>query len=316
MEKTLLSKRSYRKPGFVLGFQAILVLIGTTALASGTENAADLEKVASLYHLSIFSYQSSSDVREKIKAMRDETAYLEGLHSRDDEKWQKYKAAVAALASPAFRGVTAKLAQGDESATRKLANIERDAEKLRSKIPQRLPSGPEGPGRFGAYYTKLKYSLEWDKRWRVGGYADVIVRFDDGGHRFVFWRGTSYIPCWVTDAGGWYTNEFFERRGGERSGTMSMVEPMSDKQCRYSRVRIIESNDARVVVHWRYAPVDLKYNLAYIDKDSGWGDWVDEYYTIYPDAVGVRKAKLYTSAPADWIEYQESIVINQCGTLL
>ncbi len=290
------------------------LLAKISKLASGTENSADLEKVASLYHLSIFSYQSSASVRTKIKAMRDGVAYLEELHSRDDVKWQKYKSAVAALASPAFRGVTASLAHGDESAIRRLASIESDAEELRSKIPLTLPSGPKGPGRFGAYYTKLKYSLEWDRLWRVGPDADVVVRFDDGGHRFVFWRGTSYIPCWVTDAGGWYTNEFFERRGGERSGTMSMVEPMSDKQCRYSRVRIIESNDARVVVHWRYAPVDLKYHLAYIDKESGWGDWADEYYTIYPDAVGVRKAKLYTSATEDWIEYQESIVVNQPGT--
>lgn len=28
--------------------------------------------------------------------------------------------------------------------------------------PRFLPSGPEGPGRFGAYYTKQKYYWEWD----------------------------------------------------------------------------------------------------------------------------------------------------------
>ena len=47
----------------------------------------------------------------------------------------------------------------------------------------RLPSGPEGPGKFGAYYTNLKYDPQWDKHWRVDDHPDVVVRFDDGGHR-------------------------------------------------------------------------------------------------------------------------------------
>jgi len=179
----------------------------------------------------------------------------------------------------------------------------------------RLPSGPEGPGKFGAHYTRLKYAPEWEKPWRVGQYADVVVRFDNSGHRFVFWRGTSYIPCWVTDTEVWYTNEFVERRGWLGGGD-SMMEPMSDKQARYSHARIIESNDARVVIHWRYSPVDLNYKLAYIDSVSGWGDWVDEYYTIYPDAVGVRYIKVFSSSPhEDWIEFQECIMINQPGTM-
>lgn len=179
----------------------------------------------------------------------------------------------------------------------------------------KLPSGPSGPGRFGAYYTKLKYSPQWDKPWRVGGHADVVVRFEDGGHKFVFWRGTSYIPCWVTDTGVWYTNEFVERRGHHSPNTEGCVEPMSDKQCRFSHVRIIESSDARVVVHWRYAPVDVRYNHPFIDPLTGWGDWVDEYYTIYPNAVGVRKITVNTTRPDLWTEFQESIVVNQPGTM-
>jgi hypothetical protein len=90
---------------------------------------------------------------------------------------------------------------------------------------------------------------------------------------------------------------------------------MSDKQCRFSHVRIIESSDARVVVHWRYAPVDVRYNHPFIDPLTGWGDWVDEYYTIYPDAVGVRKIKVHTTRPDLWTEFQESIVVNQPGTM-
>ena len=179
----------------------------------------------------------------------------------------------------------------------------------------RLPSGPKGPGRFGAYYARLKYSPEWDKLWRVSDHPDVVVRFDDYDHRFVFWRGTSYIPHWATYDGAWYTNEFFERRG-RLGGCDSMCEPMSDKQCRYSHARIIESTDARVVVHWRYSPTDLNYNLPYRDEMTGWSDWVDEYYTIYPDSVCVRKATIHSGSPVeDWIEYQEGIVVNQPGTI-
>lgn len=199
-------------------------------------------------------------------------------------------------------------------ATEKLETPGNDSKHQKQNLPK-LPSGAAGQGRFGAYYTKLKYSPEWDKPWRVGDHADVVVRFDDGGHKFVFWRGTSYIPCWVTDAGVWYTNEFVERRGHHSPNTEGCVEPMSDKQCRFSHVRIIESSDARVVVHWRYAPVDVHYNHPFIDPLTGWGDWVDEYYTIYPDAVGVRKITVHTTRPDLWTEFQESIVVNQPGTM-
>ena len=71
------------------------------------------------------------------------------------------------------------------------------------RIPP-LPSGPQGPGKFGAYYTQLAYYPEWDAPWRVGSHADVLVRFDNGGHKFIFWRGTNYIPHWVTDNNIWY----------------------------------------------------------------------------------------------------------------
>ena len=181
-------------------------------------------------------------------------------------------------------------------------------------VPQ-LPSGPPGPGPFGAYYTRLTFTPEWDAPWRVGDYADVVVRFDNGGHRFVFWRGTSYIPCWVTDAGVWYTNEFVERRGAHSPKTEGCVEPMSDKQCRFSHVRVIESNNARVVVHWRYAPVDVQYEHPFTDPATDWSDWVDEYYTIYPDASGVRRITVHTSATDRWCEFQECIVVNQPGTM-
>jgi hypothetical protein len=187
------------------------------------------------------------------------------------------------------------------------------------RAPQ-LPSGAKGKGRFGAFYTKLQYNEFWDRLWRVGEHPDVVVRFDQADYRFVFWRGTSFIPCWVSENGIWYTNEFFETNSkGLRSGS----EPMADKQTRFSHVRIIESSDARAVVHWRYAPVDVLYGIAHEDQ-SGWGDWVDEYYTIYPDGVAVRKIELHSTKPVllagngpgsgGFREFHESIIINPPGT--
>jgi hypothetical protein len=171
-----------------------------------------------------------------------------------------------------------------------------------------LPAGPKGPGRFGAYYTTLKYYDAWDAPWRVGDHADVVVRFDKSACRFVFWRGTSYIPHWVTENGIWYDNEF-----NETWSEKGCHEPMSDKQCRHSHVRIIENNNARVVVHWRYALVDNWYNMAKVDELTGWGDWTDEVYTIYPDMVAVRQVTLHSSQPAAPHEWHEAIIVMGPG---
>jgi hypothetical protein len=168
-------------------------------------------------------------------------------------------------------------------------------------LPARsLPSGLSGPGRFGAVYTTLKYYEAWDALWRVGNYADVVVRFDESEGKFIFWRGTSYIPHWVTENGIWFDNEF-----NETWSELGCHEPMSDKRCEHSHVRIIENHDARVVVHWRYALVDNWYNVAWVDTLTGWGDWTDEVYTIYPDGVAVREITLHSSqinAPHQWHE--------------
>lgn len=179
----------------------------------------------------------------------------------------------------------------------------------------KLPSGPSGAGSFGAFYTNLSYDPSWDEPWRTADHPDIVVRFEDDAHRFVFWRGTSYIPAWVSENGIWYTNEFVERRDIHNENTTSIVEPMSDKQCRYSQVRIIESSPARVIIHWRYAPVDVTYEHPFIDPETGWFDWVDEYYTIYPNATGVRKIIVHSGGLHKWIEFQEGIVINPPGTL-
>ncbi|MEI6675654.1 MAG: hypothetical protein WCO57_10790 [Verrucomicrobiota bacterium] len=62
---------------------------------------------------------------------------------------------------------------------------------------------------------------------------------------------TNYIPQWVTENGIWYNNQFVERSSVGLKETTGCVEPMSDKQCRYLQVRIIQDNDARKIIHWR-----------------------------------------------------------------
>ena len=173
-----------------------------------------------------------------------------------------------------------------------------------------LPKISKGTGRFGAYYTQLKYYKEWDRLWRIREHADVVVNFDDAPYSFVFWRGTNYIPCWVTGNGIWYTNEFNEAWEENVSGS---AEPMSDKRCRQTHVRIVESNDARAIIHWRYALIDTRGVQAHVDDLTGWGDWSDEYYVIYPDGIGIRDITLHSSHPMAPHEFQESIVLVSEG---
>lgn len=178
----------------------------------------------------------------------------------------------------------------------------------------KMPSGPPGPGRFGAYYTTLHYQPTWDRLRRIGSDADVIVRFDNSPNRLVFWQGTNYIPAWVTGNDKWYTDEFLETWGsGCPAG--GDCEPMSDKQGRYSHVNIVESDDARVIIHWRYALAEVeKYLGAWRDPLTGWSDWADEYWTIYPDGIAIRKQVLHNTDIDRTHEWQETIVLHQPGS--
>jgi hypothetical protein len=169
---------------------------------------------------------------------------------------------------------------------------------------RRLPSGPKDVHRFGAFYHNLEYCEEWDAIWRGSG-PDVVVAFEFAPVRLVFWRGISYAPCWVTEKGNWFTNEFMER-GSDRK-TRGCSESMSDKRAHYSHVKILENNDARTVVYWRNAPVGVNYEFAYVDEITGWGDWSEEYHIIYPDGVAVRKVVMWSSNFQAWHEWCQSI---------
>ena len=174
--------------------------------------------------------------------------------------------------------------------------------------PRVLPSGPPGPGRFGAYLTKLEYHPEWDALWRVDAHPDVLVRFDSSPVRLVFWRGTQYSPAWVSENGQWMADQSVE--GYDADFT---YEHMNDKQNRYSHVRVIEQTDARAVVHWRYALVNVKNELWNTEERLGNGAWVDEYYFVYPDAAAVRKVSWNRNTLGNPVQFQESIPLTQPG---
>lgn len=170
--------------------------------------------------------------------------------------------------------------------------------------PRRMPSGPKDVERFGAFYEQLKYCETWDDIWRGEG-PDVVVAFDFAPVRLVFWRGTSYAPCWVTEKGNWFTNEFMERGPDRKNRGCS--ESMSDKRAHYSHVKILENSEARAVVYWRNAPVGVNYELTFVDEITRWGDWSEEYHIVYPDGVSVRKVVMWSSNFKAWHEWCQSI---------
>jgi hypothetical protein len=166
------------------------------------------------------------------------------------------------------------------------------------------------PGRdrqFSAAYTHLPYYETWDSLWRFGPYPDVVVSFDQLPIHYVFWRGVSFVPIMVNESGQWYTNEFNET--GFTKNAPGDCEPMSDKACYDSHVRIIENSPARVVIHWRYRLANPEHHWANYDEATGWGDIADWYYTIYPDGVACKRMRCYTSEPKTWHEWDEQIVV-------
>jgi hypothetical protein len=58
---------------------------------------------------------------------------------------------------------------------------------------------------------------------------------------------------------------------------------------------------------------NITYGFNHVDPDTGWGEWTDEYYFIYPDAVAVRYQEIRSTWAAK-MEWQQTELINQPGT--
>lgn len=203
----------------------------------------------------------------------------------------------------------------DEIATSYQANTPAKAPDLPLRV---MPSGPKGPGRFGAYYCQLKYYDEWDNLWPVASDPDIVVRFDQSATRMVFWRGSRYSPAWVSENGLWMADQSVEAFYGRKPmDTEGCFEHMQDRRCRYSHVRVIENTDARVVVHWRYAPVSAHDHLWRENPKTTRACWVDEYYYVYPDQMAIRNVSWKTGTLAGGgKQFQESVAFTQPGQLV
>jgi hypothetical protein len=92
--------------------------------------------------------------------------------------------------------------------------------------------------------------------------------------------------------------ETYDPRDFDGTGGAASFEPGMDREGRYVRAWIAHQSGARKVVRIRYALANNLYDIAFPDIPSGSpygkGDWVDEWFTIYPDGVHTRHMRIYS----------------------
>jgi len=193
------------------------------------------------------------------------------------------------------RALSAKQIRESYAAFRPSAQGVDNASVGRRILPGEVTGEPAGT--FGASYKTLEYHEIWDNLWRPSPYRDIVVRFDTLPANVVFWQGTNFGSGWVTENNRWMSDQ-----SAEIGGPHGCAEHMADKRGRFGHVRLIENTDARVVVHWRYPSIDVGYVFPSPNV------WADEYYTIYPDGVGIRYV---ARAGGGWHDTQ---FLTQAGT--
>jgi hypothetical protein len=185
-------------------------------------------------------------------------------------------------------------------------------QKIETMVVHQAPRWPE----FGAVETKLRYDapislLSRDGKLSSMSYAsgwdpkfkDVVVALPNG-MRFVFWRGSCYIPFWVSRHNVGFNYEWAE--GMPAADAVDCVEPLMDKELRYGRVRLVESTPARVHVRWTYQSCDFNYKV--------WGDSAIEDYYFYPDGFGTRVLTLQSDPKTANYELSELILLTPQST--
>jgi hypothetical protein len=186
----------------------------------------------------------------------------------------------------------------------------------RKTIPVMTVHQPPRRPTFGATYEKLRYdapisvrepgtgkfsSLPYSQGWRPE-LRDIVVWLPNGA-RFVFWRGSSFIPFWACRHNTGACYEWAEIIS-QPQGAVDCVEPLMDKELRYSRAEIVESTSACVHVRWSYQSTDFNYKV--------WGDAAVEDYFFYPDGFGTRVLTL-KSDPKNEYELSEFIILTPQG---
>ncbi len=175
---------------------------------------------------------------------------------------------------------------------------------------RRLPTAQDLPGEFGAFHTRFKFDADWDRKRSFGEYQDVFVRFEDNPCTLVCWNGTMY-PIFYPEGGD--VGQMFE--AFETWDKDGCHEAMMDRQSKFSSWRIIENSPARVKLHWRHALVSYNGNLINTDTNTSWSDWVDDYYTIYPDTVCARATTLWSSKFVSNHSYAQDNSVIQPGLM-
>ncbi|MBW6533817.1 MAG: LamG domain-containing protein [Mariniphaga sp.] len=219
---------------------------------------------------------------------------------------------------PQYFGLTGildevKVYKGAKSESEIAAEYKSYPPKMPDLKPHRLPDIEKHPGRFGAFYTKLKYYDGWDNLWPVEKDPDIVVCFDKLPVKVMFWRGIRYGTSWVSENNNWMSDQSVEAWDDAGNDAEGCFEHMQDRHCRFSHVRIIENTPARVVVHWRYAPVSAYNHTWRVDPKTGWECWIDEYHYIYPDAVGIRKVSWKKGTLGFPRQFQESLPLLHPG---
>jgi hypothetical protein len=186
----------------------------------------------------------------------------------------------------------------------------------RKGVPVMVVQSPARRPPFGATYERLRYdapisvrdpgtgrfsSMPYEGAWEAG-LRDVVVWLPNGA-RYVFWRGSSYIPFWAGRHNTGFCTEWAEIIS-QPEGAVDCVEPLMDKTLRYSRVEIVESTTARVHVRWSYQSTDFNYKV--------WGDAAVEDYYFYPDGFGTRVLNLKSDPKNDY-ELSEFISLTPQG---
>jgi len=141
---------------------------------------------------------------------------------------------------------------------------------------------------FRAYYTKINSGKDFERYSRTGPYADIVVEVEDG--KFVFWRGSSYLPYFENNNGKWFVDEIINRNGDGDDVRPDMVNT-------YSRVSIVESDENKVVIYWRYLP-EFGGTNPHTGVDAR--KFVEEYFIIANDGSVERKIKKGTEKVDDW----------------
>lgn len=167
------------------------------------------------------------------------------------------------------------------------------------------------PPVFGARSADLRFTSpvrdgdaerSWEELWGQSDKRDVVVTLPGRRARLVFWRGASYVPCWALPE-AWLTYEWLEAEP-YFFGADDCVEPLQDRECKYSSAHIVSSTPARVLVSWQYSLTDFQNRVVR-------GEHAEELFTIYPDGAGTRLLRAFYED--GWHENQEFIVVNRPG---